>query len=82
MTGKILVTRPLPAPVLARIGERFDMVVRGDTQPMTEAEAEAEAALAGHDGILPTPSDPFNARAFAAAPDARCRILVPSRTIR
>jgi len=73
LTGKILVTRRLPDPVLDRISGRFDMTLRDDPRPMTVDEAIG--ALRAYDGVIPTLGDPFNAEVFAAAPDSRCRIL-------
>ena len=78
-TEKILVTRRLPDAVLDRIGARFEMTLRDNTQPMTGREVVA--ALLEYDGILPTLGDPFDAGAFAAFTAAnagrggRCRLL-------
>jgi lactate dehydrogenase-like 2-hydroxyacid dehydrogenase len=69
---KLLITRPIADPVLAQARARFDVTL-GDA-PLTEAQATA--ALAAHDAILPTLGDAFTAAAFAAAgPNPRARML-------
>lgn len=69
---KVLVSRRLPDEVLTSL-EDFDATVRDDTAPMTHDEAVA--ALRDFDGVLPTLGDAFTARAFAAVPQPRCRVL-------
>lgn len=73
MSEKILITRRLPDTVLAAAEARFDVVLRDNTQPMTEDELKI--ALAAYDGILPTLGDPFTAEVFAAVPEPRCHVL-------
>ncbi|PIE06778.1 MAG: D-glycerate dehydrogenase [Rhodobacterales bacterium] len=70
---KLLVTRPLPEPVLERLRGAHEVVLRGEDRPMSEAEAAA--ALAAYDAILPTLGDDFAAGAFAAAGEIRTRLL-------
>ena len=68
---KVLITRPLPEKVVAAARAHFDVTVRRETLPLTEAERRA--ALADFDGVLPTLGDAFSAAYFAK--DPRCRIL-------
>lgn len=70
---KLFISRPLPQAVLDRAGAHFDMVHRSETRPMSQAECVA--ALEGHDIVLPTLGDLFRAETFAAAKDARCKLL-------
>jgi lactate dehydrogenase-like 2-hydroxyacid dehydrogenase len=69
---KLLVTRRLPEQVLEAARRGFEIDVRDDVTPMTEAAA-AEA-LVSYDAILPTLGDGFRGAAFAAD-RPRCRIL-------
>jgi len=73
LSEKILITRRLPDTVLAAVEARFDVVLRDNTQPMTEDELKV--ALAAYDGILPTLGDPFTAEVFGSVPEPRCRVL-------
>ncbi len=68
----ILISRQLPDAVLARAQEHFVIHGRGE-QPMSRAEASA--SLADYDGVLPTLGDAYDAAAFQAISDSRCRIL-------
>ena len=70
--ARLLVTRRMTAAAEAAIGAEFDATFRDSTTPLTEAEATA--ALAHHDAIMPTLGDGFTAAAFAAAPP-RARVL-------
>ena len=70
---KLLVSRRLPESVMAAAAARFDVTCRTTTQPMDHAECGA--ALAGYDAVIPTLGDAFDAAAFAAARDPRCRLL-------
>lgn len=65
---KILVTRPMTGRATRAITKAFDATFRDNT-PLTEAEAAA--ALAGYDAILPTLGDAFTAAAFAGPLRAR-----------
>ena len=67
---KLLVTRPLPAAVMAVLAD-LDCTMRDTNTPMTLEETSA--ALADYDLILPTLGDDFSAKAFAG--DIRCRLL-------
>jgi gluconate 2-dehydrogenase len=73
LTPHLLMTRQLPDRVIAEARTRFAVTVREETTPLTEAEAAA--ALAAHDAILPTLGDAFTAAVFAANPAPRARIL-------
>ncbi len=69
----LLITRRLPDRVLKTAGDHFAVTLRDDTQPLSRDEITA--ALRDHDLILPTLGDAFDARAFAAVPAPRCRML-------
>ncbi len=58
---------------MAALALRFAVTVRPATAPMSEAEAIA--ALADFDAVVPTLGDGFTAAAFAAVQRPRCRIL-------
>jgi len=73
LTLSLLITRTLPDAVLKAARDRFEVTLRADQSPMTEAEAAA--ALGTHDAILPTLGDAFTAGAFATAGAPRCRVL-------
>lgn len=66
---KLLVTRRLTEGVMTALGHRFDTHFRDDPAPLSQAEARA--ALAEYDAILPTLGDDFSAPAFEGAPRAR-----------
>lgn len=66
---RLLVTRPLPDPVMQAARARFEVTARDSTLPLTRAELRA--ALADHDLILPTLGDQFSADLFASPPRAR-----------
>lgn len=70
---KLLITRRLPDTVLARAQARFDVTLRDNTAPLTEAELVA--ALRDFDAVLPTLGDRFQPGIFAQAPAPRCKIL-------
>ncbi|SNX71870.1 gluconate 2-dehydrogenase [Cereibacter ovatus] len=70
---RLLVTRPLPAPVIEAARARFDVTLRDSTLPLTPAELRD--ALAGYDAVLPTLGDLFRAEVFADVPAPRARIL-------
>ncbi|MDE3029057.1 MAG: D-glycerate dehydrogenase [Paracoccaceae bacterium] len=69
----LLITRRLPDTVLSRAAEHFSVTLRDDTQPLTRDEITA--ALRDYDLVLPTLGDLFNAAAFAAVPQPRCKLL-------
>ncbi|HEX4179280.1 MAG TPA: D-glycerate dehydrogenase [Caulobacteraceae bacterium] len=62
---KVVVTRKLPAPIEARMGELFDVRLNPDDQPMSPA-ALAEA-MADVEVLVPTITDRIDARLLAAA---------------
>lgn len=70
---KLLITRPLPDPVVEAARRHYDVTVRPQTLPLSTAEMTA--ALAGFDAVLPTLGDRFQAPVFAAVPKPRARIL-------
>ncbi|MFB2531914.1 2-hydroxyacid dehydrogenase [Paracoccus sp. p4-l81] len=66
---RVLVTRRLTDDVMAAIAARFDATLRDDPAPLSLAQARA--ALADYDAILPTLGDDFSAAAFAGPVRAR-----------
>lgn len=67
---KLLITRPIAAPVLDQARTVFDVTVREGGELSV---ADAKAALARYDAILPTLGDAFTADAFAG--DIRCKMI-------
>ncbi len=72
MKPRLLITRTLPDAVIARARDHFEVTARDDAAPLTEAEAAA--ALAEYDAVLPTLGDGFRGGAFAGGPH-RCKVL-------
>ncbi|MFD0860284.1 2-hydroxyacid dehydrogenase [Roseovarius aquimarinus] len=70
--SRILISRPLPQTVIAAAEAHFDVEVRESTLPMKPGEMRA--ALALHDGVLPTLRDDFDAGIFEGG-GHRCKIL-------
>lgn len=70
--SRVLITRPLPASVIAAAEAAFEVEVRSDTTAMKPAEMRA--ALALYDGILPTLGDGFDADIFGDG-EHRCKVL-------
>lgn len=70
---RLLITRPLPAVVMAAAHARFDVVARPDTMPLSDSELRA--ALSDYDLVLPTLRDQFSASVFADVPRPRARLL-------
>ncbi|MGJ8621502.1 MAG: 2-hydroxyacid dehydrogenase [Yoonia sp.] len=68
---KLLITRQLPQANLDAARARYDVTLREGSEGLTVAEAAA--ALADYDAILPTLGDQFSAEAFAG--DIRCGVL-------
>ena len=62
---KVAVTRKLPDPVEARMAELFDVALREDDAPMTDAELGA--AMASSDVLVPTLGDEIDAGLLARA---------------
>lgn len=70
---KLLITRPLPAPVMQAARARFDVTARASTLPLDAAELRA--ALTDYDVVLPTLGDLFKAEVFADVPAPRAKLL-------
>lgn len=70
---RLLITRPLPGPVVEAARTAYDVTLRESTLPLTPAELRA--ALRDHDAVLPTLGDRFRADVFADVPAPRARIL-------
>ena len=70
---KLLITRKLPDPVLARAREMFDVSVRDNTAPLSRDELTQ--SLIDHDIVLPTLGDAYSADIFAAVPEKRTKLL-------
>ncbi|MBT0958178.1 D-glycerate dehydrogenase [Alphaproteobacteria bacterium KMM 3653] len=68
----LLITRRLPDAVLRAAAVEFNVTLKDDAAPLTQAQA-AES-LARYDAILPTLGDAFAAPVFAGGPH-RCKIL-------
>ena len=70
---KLLITRPLPDPVLAAARARFEVTARASTLPLDAAELRA--ALSDYDVVLPTLGDLFKAEVFADVPKPKAKLL-------
>ncbi|MGB7317413.1 MAG: D-glycerate dehydrogenase [Planktotalea sp.] len=70
---KLLVTRPLPAPVLDAARAEFDVEVRESTLPLEHDELRR--ALTDFDLVLPTLGDAFSANVFEDVPNPRAKLL-------
>ncbi|MEM8580770.1 MAG: D-glycerate dehydrogenase [Pseudomonadota bacterium] len=70
---KLLITRPLPDPVMAAARARFDVTARAETTPLSDAELRM--ALSEYDLVLPTLGDLFSAQVFADVLNPRARLL-------
>lgn len=71
---KLLITRRMPARVLAAAEARFDVTLRAEEARVLTAE-ELRAALRDFDAVMPTLGDRFSAEVFADVPGPRCRLL-------
>ncbi|MAM61991.1 D-glycerate dehydrogenase [Maritimibacter sp. UBA3975] len=71
--AEILITRPLPDAVVARLSDRHDVTLRETSDPL-DAD-ELITALTSFDAVLPTLGDAFSAEVFEAAGDIRCKLL-------
>ena len=71
---KLLITRRMPARVLAAAEARFDVTLRAEEARVLTAE-ELRAALRDFDVVMPTLGDRFSAEVFADVPVPRCRLL-------
>lgn len=70
---RILISRPLPDPVIDAARALGDVAVRPQTLPMTGDELRA--ALIGYDVILPTLGDMFSADILGSVDQPRTRLL-------
>ncbi|PLL14064.1 D-glycerate dehydrogenase [Tabrizicola sp. TH137] len=71
---KLLITRRMPARVLAAAKARFDVTSREEEARVLTAE-ELRAALRDYDVVMPTLGDRFSAEVFADVPGPRCKLL-------
>lgn len=71
---KLLITRRMPARVLAAAEARFDVTLREEEARVLTAD-ELRAALRDYDVVMPTLGDRFQADVFADVPAPRCRLL-------
>ncbi|MCZ8336364.1 MAG: D-glycerate dehydrogenase [Rhodobacteraceae bacterium] len=71
---KLLITRRMPATVLAAAQARFDVTLRAEEARVLTAD-ELRAALRDFDVVMPTLGDRFSAEVFADVPQPRCRLL-------
>ena len=70
---RLLLTRRLPDRVIEAVADRFDVVLRDRTDPMSPGELRA--SLRDYDLILPTLGDLYRAEVFAEVPAPRARLL-------
>lgn len=70
---KLFISRPMPQAVIEMARAEFDVTLRAETTPLSQAEMVA--ALQGFDIVLPTLGDRFGAEVFAAVPNPRARLL-------
>ena len=70
---KLLITRPLPDPVMQAARARFEVTARENTLPLTPAELRA--SLRDFDVVLPTLGDLYSAAVFADVPQPRAKLL-------
>ncbi len=70
---KLLITRKLPYPVLAKAREVFDVTVRDNTAPLSREELVQ--SLSDYDVVLPTLGDAYSADVFDAVPEPRTKLL-------
>ncbi len=70
---KLLITRPLPDPILDAARKEFDVEIRSDTAPLDGDELRR--ALRDFDVVLPTLGDQFSAEVFADIPAPRAKML-------
>lgn len=71
---KLLITRRMPATVLAAAQARFDVTLRAEEARVLTAD-ELRSALRDFDVVMPTLGDRFSAEVFADVPSPRCRLL-------
>ncbi|MCZ8150772.1 MAG: D-glycerate dehydrogenase [Rhodobacteraceae bacterium] len=71
---KLLITRRMPAQVLAAAQARFDVTSREEEARVLTPD-ELRSALRDFDVVMPTLGDRFSAEVFADVPQPRCRLL-------
>lgn len=71
---KLLITRRMPARVLAAAKARFDVTLREEEARVLTPD-ELRAALRDYDAVMPTLGDRFQADVFADVPSPRCKLL-------
>lgn len=71
---KLLITRRMPARVLAAARARFDVTSREEEARVLGPD-DLRAALRDYDAVMPTLGDRFSAEVFADVPQPRCRLL-------
>lgn len=71
---KLLITRRMPARVLAAAQARFDVTLREEEARVLTAD-ELRAALRDYDVVMPTLGDRFSAEVFADVAQPRCKLL-------
>ncbi|MGQ0567722.1 MAG: 2-hydroxyacid dehydrogenase [Gemmobacter sp.] len=69
----LLITRPLPDPVVDAVRAAYAVTLRSSTLPLDAGELRA--ALRDYDAVLPTLGDRFRADVFADVPAPRATIL-------
>lgn len=69
----LLISRPLPAPVLAAAREICDVTVSPVNTPFSAEDCSRH--LGEYDAILPTLGDAFTAEAYENAENLKCRLL-------
>ncbi len=70
---KLLITRPLPDPVMQAARARFEVTARQSTLPLTPEDLRA--SLRDFDAVLPTLGDLYSAAVFADVAAPRARLL-------
>lgn len=70
---KLLITRPLPEPVMQAARARFEVTARQSTLPLTPEDLRA--SLRDFDVVLPTLGDLYSAAVFADVASPRAKLL-------
>lgn len=70
---KLLITRPLPDPVMQTARARFDVTARQSTLPLSPEDLRA--SLRDFDAVLPTLGDLYSAAIFADVTNPRAKLL-------
>ena len=69
----VLITRPMPEPVLERARKSFDVTLRQSNAPLSSNDLRH--ALREYDLVMPTLGDMFDAHVFEDVPRPRCKLL-------